>query len=436
MSTARYKIVLIEDDELQVQYIRELLPAYSEGSLQIDWADCLAKGIDLLSTKEYDVILLDMNLPDSLGLEGLEKIAPLAQETAIVLLTGVDDEKLAIQALQSGAQDYLVKGQADGRCIARAVRYAVERTQILANLEWQKRDLEKTGKALSSKNRELEQAYSELKNTQSQLLQQAKMASIGQLAAGLAHEINNPMGFITSNLNTLGRYVDRLVEFLAIQSDALQASAPLAKVKKLNLVRKKMKVDYIREDAVELLAESLEGALRVKEIVGNLKNFSRTDEAKIQETDINASLESALKIVWNELKDKARVIREFSDLPMVRCNTQQINLVFLNLLVNAADAIPKQGEITLKTRQEGDVVLVSVSDTGIGIPARIRERVFEPFFTNKGVGNGIGLGLSMSYDIVKKHGGELTLESKEGKGTTFTVRLPVSGNATTTSGIK
>lgn len=262
------------------------------------------------------------------------------------------------------------------------------------------------------------------------------MASIGQLAAGLAHEINNPMGFVTSNLNTLGRYVDRLVEFLAIQSDALQASAPLAKVKKLNLVRKKMKVDYIREDAVELLAESLEGALRVKEIVGNLKNFSRTDEAKIQETDINASLESALKIVWNELKDKARVIREFSDLPMVRCNTQQINLVFLNLLVNAADAIPKQGEITLKTRQEGDVVLVSVSDTGIGIPARIRERVFEPFFTNKGVGNGIGLGLSMSYDIVKKHGGELTLESKEGKGTTFTVRLPVSGNATTTSGIK
>jgi len=282
--------------------------------------------------------------------------------------------------------------------------------------------LENTKSLLEAKNRELEEAYNELKQTQSQILQQEKMASIGQLAAGVAHEINNPMGFISSNLTTLSKYVERLGEYLEIQGKVIRGEVGPEELKE---AEKRLKIGYIKEDMVDLIKESLEGAERVKKIVRDLKSFSRVDEAEEKMADINECIESTLNIVWNELKYKARVVKEYGDIPMTRCYPQQLNQVFMNLLVNAGHAIEKEGEIRIRTSNGGGKIKVEISDTGCGIPEEIRGRIFEPFFTTKEVGKGTGLGLSITYDIIKKHGGEIEVESEVGKGTTFTITLPV-----------
>ncbi len=278
---------------------------------------------------------------------------------------------------------------------------------------------------LESKNKELEDAYEKLKATQTQILQQDKMASIGQLAAGVAHEINNPMGFISSNIGTLDKYVNRLVEFIDVQSGALESLKAVEKIEELNGVRKKLKLDYIVKDIKDLINESLDGADRVRIIVQNLKSFSRVDEAEKKYVDINECIESTITIVWNELKYKARLTKEYGELTPIKCYPQQLNQVFMNLLVNAAHAIEKHGNITIKTWQEDGFIFASVSDTGHGIPNDELNKIFEPFFTTKEVGKGTGLGLSITYDIVKKHDGDIFVESEVGAGTTFTVRLPV-----------
>ena len=274
---------------------------------------------------------------------------------------------------------------------------------------------------------QLNNAYEELKATHSQLLQQEKMASIGQLAAGVAHEINNPMGFISSNLGTMEKYLVRLTSFLELQSAGLEESAPAKLREEVAEARRRFKVDYILGDARALLAESQDGAERVRTIVQNLKSFSRVDEAQASYVDLNDCLESTVTIAWNELKYKTTLVRDYGELPQVKCLPQQMNQVFLNLLVNAAHAIETQGEVTIRTRHHEDRVTVAVHDTGCGIPEAIKNRIFEPFFTTKEVGKGTGLGLSISYDIIKKHGGSIAVESSAGTGTTFTITLPVEG---------
>ena len=278
---------------------------------------------------------------------------------------------------------------------------------------------------LEANNRKLEDAYSELKGTQAKILQREKMASIGQLAAGVAHEINNPMGFISSNLTTLGKYVNKLTDFIRTQSEIIESLKSAETSENLKELRKKLKLDYIFDDVRQLIQESLEGAERVKKIVQNLKSFSRVDETECKFTDINECIESTLNIVWNELKYKATVTKEYGEVPLIKCYPQQINQVFMNLFINAVQAIEKQGEIKIKTWNGNGLIKISVSDTGSGIPRDKLNRIFEPFFTTKPVGHGTGLGLSITYDIVKKHKGEITVESKVGRGTTFTVKLPV-----------
>ena len=287
-------------------------------------------------------------------------------------------------------------------------------------------ELEANNRLLVTQTAELAQAHAELKASQSRILQQEKMASIGQLAAGVAHEINNPMGFIISNLNALGKYTTRLVEFIAAQQQTLAEFGPSPAREQLATLRGRLKIDHLTADLPGLLAESLEGADRVKKIVQDLKSFSRVDQFACVETDLNECLESTLSIVWNELKYKATLKKEYAaDLPNIPCYAQQLNQVFLNLLVNAGQAIGEQGEIALRTWQEPGWVCVAVADSGCGIPEEVQNRIFEPFFTTKEVGTGTGLGLSISYDIVKKHQGRIEVQSTPGQGTTFTIRLPL-----------
>ncbi len=280
---------------------------------------------------------------------------------------------------------------------------------------------------MDTKNRELQEALGNLKSSQSTVLHQEKMASIGQLAAGVAHEINNPTGFITSNLGTLNKYVSKLSSYISTLSAIVESGESPETVEEVKKEKKKLKIDYILNDLTDLISESLDGANRIKVIVQNLKSFSRVDEADCKHSDINECMESTLNIVWNELKYKAAVTKEYGDLPQVKCFPQQINQVFMNILVNASHAIEDQGEIKIKTWNGDGWIHISISDTGSGIPEEKVTKIFEPFFTTKDVGKGTGLGLSITYEIIQKHHGEILVDSEVGKGTTFTIKLPVNG---------
>ncbi len=264
-----------------------------------------------------------------------------------------------------------------------------------------------------------------LQQMQGQIIQQEKMASIGQLAAGVAHEINNPMGFITSNLTSLGKYADRLDEYIAALQHSLGSCAVHPDSEQIDKLRQKLKVDYIISDVRELVNESLDGANRVRRIVQDLKSFSRVDQADRCRTNLNEALETTINIAWNEIKYIATLERNFGEIPDIVCYPQQLNQVFLNLLVNAAQAMEKQGSITVRTWSDSDSVFVSVEDTGKGMQEEVQKRIFDPFFTTKEAGKGTGLGLSISADIVRKHGGDISVTSRVGEGTEFTVRLPI-----------
>jgi two-component system NtrC family sensor kinase len=272
---------------------------------------------------------------------------------------------------------------------------------------------------------ELENALSNLQDTQHKLLQSEKMASIGQLAAGVAHEINNPMGFISSNLGSLRKYIDKFSDFIEVQSDVLHKNCTQKQLEALEKKKNTFKIDFITKDVTNLINESLEGANRVKKIVQDLKSFSHVDEMKYEYADINECIESTINIIWSELKYKATVKKDYGSLPRTKCYAGQLSQVFMNILVNAVHSIETQGEITIKTYAQGDSIHVAISDTGYGIPPDKISKIFEPFYTTKEVGKGTGLGLSIAYNIIKKHNGEFNIKSEVGKGTTFIISIPV-----------
>jgi signal transduction histidine kinase len=287
---------------------------------------------------------------------------------------------------------------------------------------------------LEGKNKSLQAAHKQLKTSQALVIQQEKMASVGQLAAGVAHEINNPTGFISSNLKTLSEYMKDLTSVLEAYKGLIGKMGALAgadraiseELKNIGKLEEDLDLRFILEDTGKLVGESREGTERIKKIVQDLKDFAHPGKQEMVYADVNRNLESTLNIVWNEIKYKAKVTKAFGALPEVKCYPQQLNQVFMNILMNAAQAIEKEGEITISTRAEDGHVEVRISDTGIGIPEENLSRIFDPFFTTKEVGKGTGLGLNVVYNIVRKHKGSIEVDSTVGKGTTFTVRLPVN----------
>jgi two-component system NtrC family sensor kinase len=298
------------------------------------------------------------------------------------------------------------------------------------------REIEERGRiqaALELEKEEQRILIKKLEDAHHQLVQSEKLASIGQLAAGVAHEINNPIGFVNSNLGTLGNYVNDLLRLLDAYSgaDSLLGSTG-ALGAQIARIKQEIDLDFLRGDIAQLIAESTDGALRIRRIVQDLRDFSRVDEDKWEWADLHAGLESTLNVVSIEIKYKAEVRREYGVLPQVECRPSQINQVFLNLLVNASHAIEGQGSITLRTGHSSDKVWISISDTGRGIAPETLPRIFDPFFTTKPVGKGTGLGLSVSYGIIDKHGGHIEVDSALGRGTTFTIWLPVQRAGQTT----
>ena len=280
-----------------------------------------------------------------------------------------------------------------------------------------------------------EEALKKLQQTQAQLVQNDKMASVGQLSAGIAHEINNPTGFVLSNLKTLEEYINDIRCLITEYDTLLQKCIGISDedvsciVKNIEEFKQKIDVVFLLHDIAQIFKETQDGMRRISKIVRDMKEFSHAGSDKPEYTDVNKGLESTLNIVWNEIKYKSEVKTLYGDIPQVLCYPQQLNQVFMNILVNAAHAIEGKGVITLRTFSENGNVVIEISDTGKGISPEHLSRIFEPFFTTKPVGMGTGLGLSVAYAIIKKHNGEITVDSKVGAGTRFQVCIPVeAGN--------
>lgn len=285
------------------------------------------------------------------------------------------------------------------------------------------RELLNKQRHLEESNAQLKAAYGRIEQAQAQLVQSEKMASIGQLAAGVAHEINNPVGYISSNIGSLQGYMEELFSLVA----AYENSAPSNGTEKPSATAQ---LSFLRQDIADLIKESQEGVNRVRRIVQDLKDFSHVDDGRWEWSDIHKSLDSTLNVVWNELKYKADVRKEYGAIPAIQCRPSQLNQVFMNLLVNAAHAIPERGTITVRTGTGDDEeIWIEVIDSGTGIKPDHLTKIFDPFFTTKPVGKGTGLGLSVSFGIVQKHNGKIEVASELGKGTCFRVRLPIRHTA-------
>ena len=273
-------------------------------------------------------------------------------------------------------------------------------------------------------------AYEKLGELQRQVAAQEKMASIGQLAAGVAHEINNPIGFVNSNLGTLARDVGHLLSLVEAYRAANAAGADDAGTalrQKARTLEQSLDLDFLAEDLPQMIQESTDGLQRVKRIVQDLRSFSRVDASDWLFADLNEGIESTLNMLMHEIRYKAQVHKDLADLPAVYCLSAQINQVLMNLLVNAGHAIERDGQIHVRSWVEDVWACISVRDNGCGMPEDVVNRIFEPFFTTKPVGQGTGLGLSLSFSIIKKHKGRIDVESRPGQGSCFTLRLPIQG---------
>lgn len=433
--------ILVVDDETTVrQFIVRLLQ--SEG-YEVRQAGSGEEGLDLLKNfPEVGVIISDQRMPGLSGVEFLTRTRDLAPEAIRILLTGFADMEATVAAInEGGASHYLTKPIQEEQFL-RTVRKSVslieavrERVVLLETVNRQNEELRAWQEKLESrvagqtgeiqrKNEELTEAYARLEASREVAIQQEKMAAIGQLAAGVAHEINNPIGFIASNLRTLSRYGEKLLTFMEMLQNALMKAGQSDLSAEMAQLRKQAKIDYILEDIGHLVQESLAGTEHMQQIVQGLKSFSYADKGELRPTDLNECLESTIQVAWNEIKYKATLHRDFGELPSTRCNAQQLKQVFVNLLVNAAHAMTQQGEITVTTRHKDGNIVITIADNGCGIPQEHLSRIFEPFFTTKEIGKGTGLGLSIALEIMKKHGGDISVSSEPGRGTKFTLQLP------------
>jgi signal transduction histidine kinase len=291
-----------------------------------------------------------------------------------------------------------------------------ERTQELSN----------ANQELGDRHQQLERAYNDLAHAQEQLIQSEKMASLGLLVAGIAHELNNPISFVHSNLEFIEEYTERLVKIVLAYSDLNKSDSE--KRRRGDEQKETEKFEILLDKLRRLITSCRMGAERVKQIVLDLRTFSRTDDVGLVMTSLQVGIESTLNLLTREYKDRIIVHRNYGCLPEVECYPGQINQVFMNLLQNAAQAIPEKGEVWIRTEYLGDWVKIVIKDNGVGISAKDLDRIFDPFFTTKPVGQGTGLGLSITYGIVQKHGGKISAISKLNEGTEFNVELPVRIN--------
>ena len=422
--------ILVVDDEEQIR--RMLNRVLSRNEYTCTLAADAAAARKCLDEQTFDLVLCDVLMPGESGIDLARHMASEYRDTAVIILTGVDDPKTAEAAIEAGAYGYIIKPFNPNELIIN-IKNALRRQSLeIANRAYQQDLLRMAGE----KTLALQKTLGNLQDTRSQLMQSEKMASIGQLAAGVAHEINNPVGFVKSNLGALNEYCKDLIRLLdryqeletALENEKGldEKSSVCSLLATLSRLKAEIDLDFILDDYQKIVVESLEGTERITKIIADLKDFVHLDKSEMEETDLNKGIESTLNIVWNELKYKADVTKDLGDMPLVMCHPQRLNQVFMNIMINAAQAIEKKGEIRITTRARDDNVEIKISDTGKGIAPDVLPKIFDPFFTTKAVGKGTGLGLNVSYNIIQKHKGSIRVESEVGKGTTFIIRLQVN----------
>lgn len=408
--------ILLVDDEAS---LRQVLEARLGERYVCVGAGNAQEAVQTLSEQQFAVAILDVQMPGLSGIELLRKVLTDFPDMVVIMASGVDRTQRVRDALRLGAFDYLLK-PIDLDVLELTVERALRHRTLLRDGERYKRDLE-------IRNQELASQKAELQRLQAQLVHNEKMASVGQLAAGIAHELNNPVAFIHSNMEGLSHYVDRLRWLLALYDSAPFISPWSEQISDL---KRSVEYDHLLPDLTSMIADCHEGAARVRDIVLNLRTFSRLDEAEVKTINIHDGMDATIRLLSQYYNsNRISLKRDYADLPLVDCYAGQLNQVWMNLLTNAAQAIGEgPGEVKIETKVEGEGIAVRISDTGKGISEEHLRRIFDPFFTTKAVGEGTGLGLSISYGIIERHGGTITVDSDIGKGTTFTTLIPLKPN--------
>jgi two-component system, NtrC family, sensor kinase len=408
---AARRILVVDDDE----FIRNMFAAFLTENYICVTAASSDEALSALALDPYGLVISDIQMPGRNGVELLREIRLRYPDTAVIMISGIDRPQRIRDALQLGAVDYLVK-PIELEVLSFAIERALERRDLTLTARRYRADLER-------QNIELSESKAELERLQAQIVHSEKMAGLGQLAAGIAHELNNPAGFIYGNMDLIRGYLGRLELILSIYE---RTRLPESEAAELELTKQEIGYNLLLPDLRSMITDCLEGAERIRDVVQNLRLFCRLDDADFKRIDLHESLDATLRILSRYYGGgSVRLVRNYGALPLVSCYPGQLNQVWTNLLVNAAQSIEGKGEVCIATTVEGAAAIVTISDTGCGIDPEHLNRIFDPFFTTKPVGEGTGLGLSISYGIIEKHGGTISVESVRGAGTTFRVSIPI-----------
>jgi signal transduction histidine kinase len=392
----KYSILLVDDEPDVLASLNDVFM----DSYTVYRANNAREALVTLKDKKIDLIISDQRMPETTGVELFTEVEAKYPEIGKILLSGYSDITATIEAINKGRIDkYISKPWNE----TELMHIALEVIQLRY-----KRVLE------------------EMKSIESQMINSAKLASLGELVAGVAHEMNNPLSFIHSNLRNMSKFVSRMMELIDLfdRDDLPQQAKDAMAAKKTEI-----NYTYLKTRLTEMIERSMVGTERLTRIIADLRTFTRMDSAEMAEADINDAIEIASNFVTYEFKERITVVKNLGALPKVKCYIQKLSQVFLNLLVNAGHAIEGQGTITIRTMREGGpkdaMARIDIVDTGSGIPADKIDKIFDAFFTTKPAGKGTGLGLSISAGIIKQHNGTIEAHSVVGEGTTFTVKIPV-----------
>ncbi len=385
--------ILVVDDEPDI--VDSLCDTFID-KYKVLKATSAQEALDILKKYEVDLVISDQRMPDITGVELFARMDANHPNIGKVLLTGYADITAVVDAINKGCVDkYITK-------------------------PWEEDDIVHI--VLEVLNTRLKRAMEERKRLEAQLVQNAKMASLGELVAGIAHEINNPLGFVYANLGNLSKFFKKIMELVDTYE---QIDLPKESRAILDKKKEEINFSHIRNRVLDMIETSRNGAQRMKDIILDMKTFSRLDAAKVEDASINSALDTTLNILMFQYKNKIEIKKNYADLPPVSCNIAKMNQVFMNVLQNACQAIKEKGTIEVKTCVEGGMCVVEITDSGDGIPAGLVDQIFDPFFTTKPVGQGTGLGLSISHGIIQQHKGSISVKSKVGEGATFTIKIPI-----------
>lgn len=392
------RVLVIDDEEAARFGIRKVL---EKEQYQVDLAGNGQEALQKIHEFCPHVVISDINMPQMDGITLLKEVGRMQAPPPVILITAHGSESVAVQGLRAGAYDYLAKPfEVDD--LRKAVRNAVEKQQLRESNRRYLADLERT--------------LLELKDSQADRIRAEKMAALGRLVAGVAHEVNSPLGALTSAIDTFGRAYARIAELLV--SQAKLAGSPAIE-----------KVDALQSTLEQTLQVAQQACQRVDSLVRTMRRFANLDHAPLRRADIRDCIESTLTLLNHELRGEIRVVKDFASIAPIACYPLELNQLFTCLLINSIEAISGAGEIRIRTWLAAERLMIGIADSGRGIPEENLEKVFDPGFTTKGVGVGTGLGLPTCLKIVEKHQGTITIESSPGAGTSVTVALPLSGLA-------